>query len=44
MSANRPAKSVFDCDRYLAEQTEAILKRMRDVGGKLYLEFGGKLF
>jgi uncharacterized protein (UPF0371 family) len=44
MTANRPAKSVFDCDRYLAEQTEAILKRMRDVGGKLYLEFGGKLF
>ncbi|MEN8148616.1 MAG: DUF1846 domain-containing protein [Planctomycetota bacterium] len=34
---------VFDNDRYLAEQTEAILERMSEVGGKLYLEFGGKL-
>jgi uncharacterized protein (UPF0371 family) len=33
----------FDNDRYLAEQQEAILERMRQVGGKLYLEFGGKL-
>jgi len=36
----RPA---FDNERYLAEQTEAILKRINQVGGKLYLEFGGKL-
>ena len=34
---------VFDNERYLDEQAEAILQRMRDVGGKLYLEFGGKL-
>jgi len=33
----------FDNERYLAEQSEAILERMRQVGGKLYLEFGGKL-
>jgi len=33
----------FDNDRYLAEQSEAILERMRQVGGKLHLEFGGKL-
>jgi len=33
----------FDNDRYLAEQSEAILDRMRKVGGKLHLEFGGKL-
>ncbi|MCP4898688.1 MAG: DUF1846 domain-containing protein [bacterium] len=33
----------FDNERYLAEQSEAILERMSQVGGKLYLEFGGKL-
>jgi uncharacterized protein (UPF0371 family) len=33
----------FDNDRYLAEQSEAILARINHVGGKLYLEFGGKL-
>ncbi|MEE4273557.1 MAG: DUF1846 domain-containing protein [Thermoanaerobaculales bacterium] len=33
----------FDNERYLAEQSEAILERMRQVGGKLHLEFGGKL-
>jgi len=33
----------FDNERYLAEQSEAILDRMRQVGGKLHLEFGGKL-
>ena len=33
----------FDNERYLPEQTEAILERIRQVGGKLYLEFGGKL-
>jgi len=33
----------FDNERYLVEQSEAILERMRQVGGKLYLEFGGKL-
>ena len=33
----------FDNERYLAEQSESILERMRQVGGKLHLEFGGKL-
>lgn len=33
----------FDNERYLAEQSEAILKRAREADGKLYLEFGGKL-
>ncbi len=33
----------FDNERYLAEQSEAILERIEQVGGKLYLEFGGKL-
>ena len=35
--------TAFDNERYLAEQSEAILERMRKVGDKLYLEFGGKL-
>ena len=33
----------FDNERYLAEQTEAILERMGRFENKLYLEFGGKL-
>ncbi|MBL7223123.1 MAG: DUF1846 domain-containing protein [Candidatus Brocadiae bacterium] len=33
----------FDSDRYLGEQTAAILKRVERFGNKLYLEFGGKL-
>jgi len=33
----------FDNDKYLAEQTEAILQRVRQFDNKLYLEFGGKL-
>jgi uncharacterized protein (UPF0371 family) len=33
----------FDNERYLLEQTEAILERTRRFGNKLYLEFGGKL-
>ncbi len=33
----------FDNELYLTEQSAAILDRMREVGGKLYLEFGGKL-
>ncbi len=35
--------AAFDNDRYLEEQSEAILDRIQKVGGKLYLEFGGKL-
>ncbi len=37
-----PAEA-FDNDRYLAEQTAAILERVEQYDGKLYLEFGGKL-
>ncbi len=33
----------FDPERYLQEQTSAILDRARRFGNKLYLEFGGKL-
>jgi len=33
----------FDNDRYLKEQTGAILDRVTKFGNKLYLEFGGKL-
>jgi len=33
----------FDNDKYLAEQSEAILERAKIFDNKLYLEFGGKL-
>jgi len=33
----------FDNDKYLQEQSAAILDRARRFGNKLYLEFGGKL-
>ncbi len=33
----------FDNKKYLAQQTEAILKRVKQFDDKLYLEFGGKL-
>jgi uncharacterized protein (UPF0371 family) len=33
----------FDNERYLAEQSDAILQRVRKFHNKLYLEFGGKL-
>ncbi|MCX7597979.1 MAG: DUF1846 domain-containing protein [Armatimonadetes bacterium] len=33
----------FDNEKYLAEQTRAILERVEEARGKLYLEFGGKL-
>jgi uncharacterized protein (UPF0371 family) len=36
-------KTGFDNEKYLKEQTEAILDRVRKVNNKLYLEFGGKL-
>ena len=38
-----PADTGFDNDRYLAEQTAAIMRRAAETSGKLYLEFGGKL-
>jgi len=34
----------FDSDKYLRMQSERILDRIKQFGGKLYLEFGGKLF
>jgi uncharacterized protein (UPF0371 family) len=33
----------FDNEKYLSEQTSAILERVRRFDNKLYLEFGGKL-
>jgi len=33
----------FDNEKYLKEQTAAILDRVKKMGNKLYLEFGGKL-
>ena len=33
----------FDNEKYLAEQTEAILERVNRFNDKLYLEFGGKI-
>jgi uncharacterized protein (UPF0371 family) len=33
----------FDNEKYLKEQTAAILDRVKKFGNKLYLEFGGKL-
>lgn len=34
----------FDNDKYLSTQSEQIKRRIAQFGGKLYLEFGGKLF
>ena len=34
----------FDNELYIKKQKEQILKRIDQFGGKLYLEFGGKLF
>ena len=34
----------FDNDKYIKLQSECIDKRIKEFGGKLYLEFGGKLF
>jgi len=39
----QPKPVAFDNDRYLAEQSQAIRERIDSFGGKLYLEFGGKL-
>jgi uncharacterized protein (UPF0371 family) len=33
----------FDNEKYLSEQTSAILERVHRFDNKLYLEFGGKL-
>ena len=34
----------FDNEKYLEMQSEHIRSRIDQFGGKLYLEFGGKLF
>ena len=34
----------FDNDKYISLQAERIKERIAQFGGKLYLEFGGKLF
>ena len=34
----------FDNDKYINLQSEKILERIKSFGGKLYIEFGGKLF
>ena len=34
----------FDSDKYISLQSEKIKERIASFGGKLYLEFGGKLF
>ena len=33
----------FDNEKYLSEQSEAIINRAEQFGNKLYLEFGGKI-
>jgi uncharacterized protein (UPF0371 family) len=43
MAAASTGAVAFDNELYLAEQSEAIAERMSEVGGKLHLEFGGKL-
>ena len=37
-------KKGFDNDKYIMMQSEHIRERISKFGGKLYLEFGGKLF
>ena len=37
-------KVAFDNDLYLKLQSENIMKRVSQFSGKLYFEFGGKLF
>jgi uncharacterized protein (UPF0371 family) len=38
-----PRRVAFDTEKYLAEQTAAIIERVQRFSDKLYLEFGGKL-
>ena len=37
------SKIGFDNEKYLKEQTSAILERVNGSNNKLYLEFGGKI-
>ena len=34
----------FDNDKYISLQSQKIRDRIEQFGGKLYMEFGGKLF
>jgi uncharacterized protein (UPF0371 family) len=38
-----PKRVAFDTEKYLAQQTAAIIERVQRFSDKLYLEFGGKL-
>ena len=38
------AREGFDNQKYLTMQSQHIQERIDQFGGKLYLEFGGKLF
>ena len=38
------ARIGFDNGKYISLQSDHIKKRIETFGGKLYLEFGGKLF
>ena len=38
------SKTAFDNQRYVETQSARIRARIAQFGGKLYLEFGGKLF
>ena len=42
--ATTPMRTGFDNDKYISLQAERIKERIAQFGGKLYLEFGGKLF
>lgn len=42
-NVNHVKKTGFDNQKYLDEQTKAILKRVEQYNDKLYLEFGGKI-
>ena len=37
-------RKAFNSDRYLSLQRDKILERIHMFSGKLYLEFGGKMF
>lgn len=41
---NKMSRIGFDNDKYLSMQSEKIRERISNFGGKLYMEFGGKLF
>jgi uncharacterized protein (UPF0371 family) len=43
MALKMDKRTGFDNEKYLEEQTRAILKRVDQYGDKLYLEFGGKI-